>query len=64
MTTDKCAHPACDCQVPPGGPFGKYCCEHCKHAGKITELRCNCQHPECREAGQVQQPRQAQRLQA
>ena len=32
--TEKCAHPACECQVPKGGPFGKYCCEHCKHAGQ------------------------------
>lgn len=55
MTNDnKCAHPACECQVPKGGPFGKFCSEHCKHAGQITELRCNCQHPECRIAGQGQ----------
>ena len=45
---DKCAHPACECLVEKGGPFGRYCSEHCKHAGKITELRCECQHVECR----------------
>lgn len=48
MTTEKCAHPACECLVDKGGKFGKYCSEHCKHAGKITELRCDCQHPGCR----------------
>jgi hypothetical protein len=53
MTSAKCAHPACDCQVGPGGPFGKYCSEHCKHAGKITELRCDCQHLECRTGGKT-----------
>ena len=47
--TTKCAHPACECQVPPKGPYGKYCSEHCKEAGQITELRCNCQHVECRQ---------------
>ena len=50
---DKCAHPACDCHVAKGGPFGKYCSEHCKHAGGISELRCYCQHPACREAGKA-----------
>jgi len=52
----KCAHPACECLVPKDAPFGKYCCEHCKHAGKISELRCNCQHVECRTAGQAAGP--------
>ena len=52
MDTDKCGHPACECQVAKGGPFGKYCGEHCKHAGQISELRCYCQHAECRTAGQ------------
>lgn len=44
----KCVHPSCECVVPPGGPFGKYCSEQCRKAGDITELHCNCQHPECR----------------
>lgn len=48
MDREKCAHPACECLVDKGGPFGKYCSEHCKHAGKIAELRCYCQHPDCR----------------
>jgi len=44
----KCAHPACECQVPKDSKYGKYCSEHCKEAGRLTELRCGCQHPECR----------------
>jgi hypothetical protein len=46
--TNKCAHPACNCTVTGGGPFGKYCSAHCKNAGQQTELRCGCQHPACR----------------
>ena len=46
---NKCAHPACECIVEKGGPYGKYCSEHCKEARGITELRCQCQHAECRE---------------
>jgi len=48
METNKCAHPACNCMVPKGGQFGKYCSEHCKEAGDITELHCDCKHPGCR----------------
>jgi hypothetical protein len=48
MTTSKCAHPACECFVAPKGAYGKYCSDECKRAGQITELHCNCQHPECR----------------
>jgi len=48
METSKCAHPACNCIVPKGGQFGKYCSEHCKEAGDITELHCDCKHPGCR----------------
>lgn len=44
----KCAHPVCACMVPPNGPHGKYCSEHCKQAGDKIELRCDCQHPDCR----------------
>jgi hypothetical protein len=43
----KCAHPACECKVPPDSRYGKYCSEHCKEAGQMTQLRCGCQHPEC-----------------
>jgi hypothetical protein len=52
MPDEKCAHAACECRVAKGGPFGKYCSEHCKHSGKISELRCYCQHPECRMASE------------
>jgi hypothetical protein len=44
----KCAHPSCECQVPKGGPFGKYCSEECREKGQMTELRCHCGHPECK----------------
>jgi hypothetical protein len=42
-----CAHPACSCMVEKGGPFGKFCSEHCKQAGGKIELRCECRHPGC-----------------
>jgi hypothetical protein len=45
----KCAHPACQCTVEPKGRFGKYCSDHCRQAGDKIELRCDCQHPPCRE---------------
>jgi hypothetical protein len=45
---EKCAHPACQCMVDKKGPHGKYCSDHCKKAGDITELRCGCGHPECK----------------
>jgi hypothetical protein len=44
----KCAHPSCQCTVPKGGPYGKYCSEYCKESAQQTELRCGCQHAECR----------------
>jgi hypothetical protein len=45
--SSKCAHPACSCSVAKGGPYGKYCSEHCKEKGQTTELRCECRHPGC-----------------
>ncbi len=48
--TQKCAHPACACTVGKGGPYGKYCSEHCKEKGQSIELRCDCQHQQCRAA--------------
>jgi len=45
---NKCAHPSCQCMVPKGGLYGKYCSEYCKESGQHTELRCGCQHRECR----------------
>jgi len=47
MSPAKCAHPACDCMVDGKGEFGKYCSEHCKQAGQITALRCECHHKGC-----------------
>jgi hypothetical protein len=44
----KCAHPACDCTVADGSPYGKYCSDYCKRAGQQTELHCNCHHLGCR----------------
>ena len=46
-TMEKCAHPACQCMVDKKGEYGKYCSDHCKKAGDVTELRCGCRHPEC-----------------
>jgi hypothetical protein len=46
--SNKCAHRACECVVSKGGAHGKFCSEHCKEAGKEIELRCDCQHSECR----------------
>lgn len=43
--TKKCAHPACNCQAPEGED---YCSEFCKDAGDMTEISCNCEHPECK----------------
>ena len=56
MESAKCAHPACECLVEKGGAYGRFCSEHCKHAGNITELRCECQHLECRLGGRPQPP--------
>jgi hypothetical protein len=44
---EKCAHPACKCTVADDGPFGDYCSEHCREAGDIAEIECECGHPEC-----------------
>ncbi len=46
--TAPCAHAACSCTVTLGGEYGKYCSEHCKKNAGMTELRCGCNHPECR----------------
>jgi hypothetical protein len=47
--SQKCAHPACACTVVKGGSHGKYCSEHCKEKKDTIELRCDCQHAQCRE---------------
>ena len=43
-----CAHPSCKCMLSADRPHGAYCSEHCREAGQVTELRCGCQHVECR----------------
>jgi hypothetical protein len=43
----KCAHPACECLVSKGGPFGKFCSDYCRESGAITALRCHCHHEAC-----------------
>ena len=45
---EKCAHPSCECLVEPHSEFGRYCSDHCRQAGKRTELRCDCHHTACR----------------
>ena len=42
--TAKCAHPACTC-VPSAGK--SYCSETCSDEKKMTEIACQCKHPEC-----------------
>jgi hypothetical protein len=44
-TTTKCAHPACSCLALQGK---SYCSDTCERAKDLTELTCQCQHPECR----------------
>jgi hypothetical protein len=44
----KCAHPACECVVSKGAPFGKYCSEYCREKSGMSELHCRCGHPECK----------------
>jgi hypothetical protein len=45
--TQKCAHQACSCVVPPEGEFGVYCSAHCKDSKALAELRCECGHADC-----------------
>ena len=50
MADAKCAHPSCECTVPKGGEYGKYCSETCKEKKDQIELHCDCGHPQCRAA--------------
>lgn len=43
----KCAHPVCKCVVQ-NDDFGDYCSTHCKGAGEMAELRCECGHAACK----------------
>jgi hypothetical protein len=49
----KCAHPHCECRVAMDGPHWPHCSEHCKEAAYMTELRCDCQHSQCRQPNAV-----------
>lgn len=40
----KCAHPACRCDA---GKDNKYCSQSCQEAANLTEIACQCGHPEC-----------------
>ncbi len=39
----KCAHEICKCMT-----SETYCSEVCRDARNVTELACQCSHPECR----------------
>jgi hypothetical protein len=41
-----CEHPACVCEVT-NDAFGKYCSEHCRDAGEMNDLKCECGHDAC-----------------
>ncbi len=41
----KCKHAACNCVPADGKPF---CGDVCKNAKNVTELMCQCNHPECK----------------
>jgi hypothetical protein len=44
----KCAHPPCQCTIGKNSQYGDYCSQACQNAKDTSEIRCNCQHPECR----------------
>jgi len=44
MTSEKCAHPACNCQPDNND---KYCSPYCHDAGDLIEIACDCGHPDC-----------------
>ncbi len=41
---NKCAHPACSCATEKGNT---YCSQSCKEAAGLTEIACQCGHPNC-----------------
>jgi hypothetical protein len=47
-----CAHPLCQCTVPPGR---RYCSEHCQteaaRPSRAEGSRCGCGHAPCNEGG-------------
>jgi len=40
----KCAHSTCSCICTDGK---KYCSQICEDSQGVTELKCDCKHPEC-----------------
>ena len=44
----RCGHASCKCVLSADRPHGNYCSEHCREAADLTELRCGCEHAECR----------------
>lgn len=40
----KCLHPACSCACPVGK---QYCSDTCASAKAMSEITCQCRHPEC-----------------
>ena len=43
-TPTKCAHPACGCLT---DGDSEYCSQPCQEAADLTEIACQCGHPEC-----------------
>jgi len=41
---NKCKHPACSCPTEKGSNF---CSQSCEEAGDLTEIACQCGHPNC-----------------
>jgi hypothetical protein len=41
----KCKHDGCNCVPADGKP---YCSDRCKDRKNVTELTCQCNHPECK----------------
>ncbi len=44
MDNKKCAHPSCTCRTPEGQ---SYCSKSCESAKDVTDITCQCQHPDC-----------------
>lgn len=49
MPTNKCAHPACECEVQQGQ---RYCSTYCQQShqqnSQASSAKCACGHPACR----------------
>ena len=40
----QCKNPTCNCKVEKDA---KYCSANCEGAGGVTQIDCDCGHPEC-----------------